>query len=84
MEGLSEIGFSEAMLRGGIIGSVELVDVVEQSASPWFFGPVGFVLRNPKPCKFIPMKGQLGFFNRPEMENVSHDMEADCQTYQLK
>ena len=58
----------EGLNRGGIIGSVELVDVVEQSDSPWFFGKYGYVLRDPRPCEFIPMKGQLGFFRRDEME----------------
>ena len=31
---------------GGIVGSAEIVDVVTASRSPWFFGPLGFVLRN--------------------------------------
>lgn len=48
---------------GGIIGTVDLVDCVTESDSPWFFGPYGFVLANPRPCKFVPMKGQLGLFN---------------------
>jgi hypothetical protein len=51
------------LLRGGIVGSVEIVDVVKRSDSPWFFGPRGLVLRNPEPCDFIPVKGCLGFFN---------------------
>lgn len=50
------------LLRGGIIGSVEVVDVVSDSASPWFFGPRGLVLRNPRPCDFIPSIGYLGYF----------------------
>ena len=29
---------------GGIVGQAEIVDVVTASRSPWFFGPVGFVL----------------------------------------
>lgn len=49
--------------RGGIIGSVEIVDCITDSASPWFVGEFGFVLRNPKPLPFVPLKGQLGFFN---------------------
>lgn len=49
--------------RGGIVGSVEIIDVVKSSNSPWFFGPRGLVLRNPEPCDFIPVKGCLGFFN---------------------
>jgi hypothetical protein len=48
--------------RGGIIGSVEIVDCVMQSASPWFFGPFGFVLRDPVLLPFRACKGQLGFF----------------------
>lgn len=49
--------------RGGIIGSVEIVDCVAESKSPWFFGPYGFVLRNPIPMPFSPLRGQLGFFD---------------------
>jgi len=49
--------------RGGIIGSVEIVDCIDNSESPWFVGDFGFVLRNPKPLPFVPWKGQLGFFN---------------------
>ena len=48
--------------RGGIVGSVEIVDCVEESESPWFFGRYGFVLRDPKPLPFSPVRGQLGFF----------------------
>jgi len=47
---------------GGIIGSVEIVDVVEKSDSKWFQGPYGFVLQNPEPLDFVPLKGQLNFF----------------------
>jgi hypothetical protein len=48
--------------RGGIIGSVEIVDIVTESESPWFEGPFGLVLRDPRPCLFIPARGALGFF----------------------
>lgn len=50
------------LLRGGIIGSVEVVDVVSSHESPWFFGPRGLVLKDPRPCEFIPAKGELGYF----------------------
>lgn len=50
-------------LRGGIIGVAEIVDCVESSDSPWFFGRYGFVLRNARPVEFIPVKGALGFFD---------------------
>jgi hypothetical protein len=64
---LRELGFDfEALQRGGIIGSVEIVDCIRQIDSPWFVGPHGFVLRNPEVLPFTPWKGQLGFFNVPE------------------
>lgn len=50
--------------RGGIIGSVDIVDCVEISTSPWFVGRYGFVLRDPQPLPFQPCRGQLGFFKR--------------------
>jgi hypothetical protein len=54
--------------RGGIIGSVEIVDCVQRSSSCWFVGRFGFVLRDPMPLPFTPWKGQLGFFDVPEAE----------------
>lgn len=48
--------------RGGIIGSVEVLDVVSHSDSPWFTGPRGLILANPEPCEFIGVKGCLGYF----------------------
>lgn len=52
--------------RGGIVGSVEIVDCVKHSASRWFIGDYGFVLRDPRPLPFRPWKGQLGFFGVPD------------------
>ena len=50
-------------MRGHIIGSVEIAEAVTSSASPWFFGPIGFVLRDPRPLSpIVPCKGRLGFF----------------------
>lgn len=49
---------------GAILGSVEIVDCVESSDSPWFFGDYGFVLRDPRPLATpLPWRGSLGFFN---------------------
>ena len=68
---LREMGFAfEDLQRGGIIGSVEIVDCVADSASPWFVGEYGFVLRNPMPLPFVPFKGQLGFFDAPDPVEV--------------
>ena len=48
--------------RGGIVGSVEIVDCVTESPSHWFVGRYGFVLRDPQILPFRPYKGQLRFF----------------------
>ena len=58
-----EYPLHDNMLRGGIIGTAEIVDCVTASDSPWFFGRYGFVLRNVQPVDFIPVKGALGFFD---------------------
>lgn len=55
----------EQFERGGIVGSVDLVDVCWESRSGWFVGPHGFVLRDPTPLPFTPFKGRLGFFDIP-------------------
>ena len=66
------IPHEEDLKRGGIIGSVELVDIVTVSDSSWFEGPYGLVLRDPQPCEFIPARGALGFFRWVEkMEKTS-------------
>lgn len=63
---LRELGFArEDLQRGGIVGSIEIVDCVEHSDSPWFVGHYGFVLRDPQPLPFTPWRGQLGFFDVP-------------------
>ncbi len=57
----------EQLPRGAIVGSVEIVDCVKQSSSPWFFGPYGFVLRSPIQFKKpIPYSGRLKFFDVPD------------------
>lgn len=62
-----ELGFAfEDLQRGGIVGSVEVVDCVQQTDSPWFVGTHGFVLRNPEVLSFTPWKGRLGFFDVPQ------------------
>lgn len=73
---LRELGFAfEDLPRGGIIGSVEIVDCVSSSTSPWFIGPQGFVLRDPQPLPFRPLRGRLGFFDVPE---------TDCEQQEVR
>jgi hypothetical protein len=50
------------LIRGGIIGTVEIVDNVWDSASPWFMGPGALVLAHAQPQLPIAAKGQLGLF----------------------
>jgi hypothetical protein len=61
---------------GGIVGMADLVDVVTTSDSPWFFGPLGFVIKNARPLPFIPFKGELGFFNVPDSLLTAHHSGA--------
>ena len=48
---------------GAVIGEVDITACVDRTESPWFTGPLGYVLSNavlydkPKPCR-----GSLGFF----------------------
>ena len=51
---------------GGVIGRVELVDVVQRHDSPWFEGKYGLVLANPEPLPFTPWRGAQGLFDIPE------------------
>lgn len=52
----------KAFPMGGIIGSVEMIACCSYHGSPWFFGPYGFRLTDPKPMEFRPCRGMLGFF----------------------
>jgi hypothetical protein len=48
---------------GYVVGSVDLVNCVASSDSPWFFGRFGLVLKNPRIfAKPFAWKGSLGLF----------------------
>lgn len=52
--------------RGGIVGVATLVDIVTRKRSRrdyWFEGPCGWILENPRPLPFMPLKGQLQLFS---------------------
>lgn len=52
---------------GAVIGQVDVVDVVSEHASPWFFGPRGWILERPiQFSKPIHWRGQLGIFDIPD------------------
>jgi hypothetical protein len=56
-----------ALLFGGAIALVDLVDVVTRSDSTWFDGPFGFVLANPIPIPLVPISGRQLIFNVPDI-----------------
>jgi len=58
-----EIAEQSLYERGGIIGSVEMIDCVTYHQSEWFFGPKAFVFENPKDLPFLPCPGKLSFFD---------------------
>ncbi len=69
------LGIKAPLHRGGIVGVAEIVDCVSASASRWFMGRYGFVIANAKPIKFIPCRGQLGFF-RPDLSAANPNGDA--------
>lgn len=57
----------EDMARGAIIGTVEIIDCVEDSKSIWYTGYIGFVLKRPKKLpEPIICKGALKFWDVPK------------------
>lgn len=50
------------LARGGIVGIATLVACVRAHDSPWFAGPVGWVLTGARPLPFYAVKGTLGLF----------------------
>lgn len=47
---------------GGIVGVATISQCIAGSTSPWFFGPMGFMLSDARSLPFKPMKGRLSFF----------------------
>jgi len=63
---------------GAIVGSVEIVDCVREMDSPWFGGPFGFVLADPRPLREpVPCAGKQGFW-RPGDELAEKLADADA------
>jgi hypothetical protein len=48
--------------RGGIVGEVTLLDCVRAHPSPWFTGPVGWVLDEACACALVPCRGMPALF----------------------
>ena len=79
---LSEFGIDaphpEIIYRGGIVGMAEIIDCVTKSDSQWFFGPNGFVLKNQRILPYMPVRGQLGFFDVKYDTNQAFDINQDA------
>lgn len=50
------------LVRGAIIGSVRVDAVVDSSDSPWWRGPLGWVLSDPQACPPRYFRGRLGLW----------------------
>lgn len=59
---LDAIRLPDSFEYGGIVGVAHVVACVSESASPWFCGPYGFVIKAAKPLPLTPLPGRLGFF----------------------
>jgi hypothetical protein len=62
----------EEYVQSALIGIVDLLDIRESSRSPWFSGPLAWVLANPRSFqKPIPAVGKLGLWTlSPEQERA--------------
>jgi hypothetical protein len=49
-----------------VVGNDRIARYRQPTASDWFEGPYGFVLRDARPLPFIPWRGQQSFFNVPD------------------
>jgi hypothetical protein len=58
------------LIRGAIIGHVQVECVISDSASPWYFGPRALLLSDPQAIDPIPAAGQLGAFAWKPREGV--------------
>jgi hypothetical protein len=58
------------------VGMVELQHCVTSSASPWFHGPIGWVLTNARKTPFIRIKGRLGLFDAPLTGDVARTLKS--------
>lgn len=74
--GVTDLPRFDELQRGGVVGSVELVDSVDSSTSPWYMGQKAFVLRNPQHLPFTPLRGQLSFFEVTDDRLVEHPASA--------
>lgn len=69
--------------RGGIVGAAKVIDCVQRSDSPWFFGPYGFVLAEAVEIPFIERSGKLGWFEYPGIVDVRDFRKPESRSGEL-
>lgn len=52
----------DELVRGGLIGTVHVTDIITESDSEWFGGDAGLLLADPRAITPIPASGALGYF----------------------
>ncbi len=69
----------ENLPYGMILGTVDVVDIRDLTAcfmtgNPWAFGPVGWILRNPRKLVTpIPFRGRQGIFEIPDITKLEYE-----------
>ena len=58
----------DELVRGGIIGTVDVTGFITESDSEWFGGEAGLTLANPRSIDPIPANGTLGYFKWSETD----------------
>lgn len=56
----------DELVRGAIIGTVDVTEIITESDSEWFGGDAGLVLANPRAIDPLPASGKLGYFRWQE------------------
>jgi hypothetical protein len=70
---------SDELVHGAIVGVVEVVKVVDNCRSRWFKGPLGWLLRHPRPLQQpILCKGALGLWEVPP--RVARAIQRELKT----
>lgn len=85
LEFMRDIGVTppapDQLLRGGVIGSVVVTSIVntKTTASKWWMGPSGLLLKDPEPMPFLGCRGELGLFGI-EPNGLAPDPPAQWMT----
>jgi hypothetical protein len=77
---LEALGFllPDDLVTGGIVGVVDLVDVVEDHPSRWAMdGHFHWILANPRPLPFVELAGKLGLWETGLEIPAGFEVETD-------